>query len=61
MIYIYIDIDIDIIYIYIYILWIYIFIYAEQRRRLIYVVYFDGISPVNFATVIAVLSVFSKG
>ena len=49
------------IYIYIYILQINIFIHAEQRRRLIYVVYFNGISPVNFATVIAVWSVFSRG
>ena len=42
-------------YIYIY---IYIYVYNEQRRALRYLVYFNGISPVNIARVIAVRSAF---
>ena len=38
----------------------YTFIYFEGKEELTELVYFDGISPVNIATVIAVPSVFFK-
>ena len=39
---------------------IYIYIYVEQRKRQTYLVYFNGISEVNIATVNAAGPLFFK-